>query len=389
MSKENIMKTYGRFDIVLKKGIGTKVYDEKGKEYLDFVSGVAVNCLGHSHPAISKALWEQSQSLIHVSNIYWNDKQIELAHKLTNLSGLDQVFFCNSGTEAVETALKLARKYAKLKSNKNKNQIIYMENSFHGRTLGALSVTGQEKYQKDFMPLISGVKSVKFNNIESLIANVNETTSAIILEPIQGEGGILPVEIEFLKTARSLCDKYDALLIYDEVQCGIGRLGTMFGFQSFGVIPDVLCLSKGLGGGFPIGAVIANNKAANAFVPGDHGCTFGGNPLGSAVSLAVLDELINNGILNDVKEKSEYLKGQLEELALEIDIIEGTQGKGLLLGLKVSINPKLIIDLCFKKGLLLIGAGNNIIRILPPLNVSKEEIDEAVGIIKAALKEIQ
>ncbi|QEK10942.1 aspartate aminotransferase family protein [Crassaminicella thermophila] len=384
MGKNNIMNTYARFDVIFEKGFGSKVWDIEGKEYIDFVSGVAVNCLGHSHKAITKALSEQSENLIHISNLYWNTNQFKLAKKLVDLSDHDQVFFCNSGTEAVETGLKLARKYGKMKNN-NKNTILYMKNSFHGRTLGALAVTGQEKYQKDFLPLMEGFDSVNFNDIEDLEKKINENTCAVIIEPIQGEGGIIKAEKAFLQKARELCNKFDALLIFDEVQCGIGRVGTLFAYQSFGVIPDVICMAKGLGGGFPIGAVIAKKKAAIAFVPGDHGCTFGGSPLACAVSLAVLEELVDKGIINKVNEKSKYFVDKLEELKCKYDVIESIQGIGLMLGIKVKKEPKNIVNKCFEKGLLLVGAGKDVVRILPPLNVLEEEIDKAVTILEEVL----
>lgn len=386
--KKHIMNTYGRFDVVFEKGQGTKLYDVDGKEYLDFVSGVAVNCLGHSHPAIAKTLAAQGEKLIHVSNLYWTTEQMALAEKLVSHSDHQQVFFCNSGTEAVETALKLARKYGKLKGGSGKNEIIYMNNSFHGRSMGALAVTGQEKYQKDFMPLMTGVKNVPFNDIEKLQEVVNENTCAVILEPIQGEGGIVSAQRSYLKEVRALCDQHNVLLIYDEVQCGVGRLGSLFAYQSFGVIPDVVCMAKGLGGGFPIGAVLATEKAASAFVPGDHGCTFGGNPLACAVSLTVLDELLNNGIIDDVNEKSLYMIGKLAELQEKYDVLQGVQGLGLLLGLKVKGDPKTIINKCFEKGLMLVGAGENVIRIVPPLNVAKEEMDAAVKVLEEVIIEI-
>ncbi|KXG75224.1 aspartate aminotransferase family protein [Thermotalea metallivorans] len=388
MDKKYMMNTYSRFDVVFDKGIGTKVYDIHGKAYLDFVSGVAVNCLGHSHPAIAKTLAEQSQQLIHVSNLYWNTKQMALAEKLVLYSDHDQVFFCNSGTEAVETALKLARKYGKLKGGSNKHEIIYMDNSFHGRTMGALAVTGQEKYQKDFMPLMTGLKPVKFNDIEELKKSISENVCGVILEPIQGEGGIVPAQTDFLKEVSTLCKKYDALLIFDEVQCGIGRLGSLFAYQSFGVVPDVICMAKGLGGGFPIGAVLATEKAASAFVPGDHGCTFGGNPLACAVALTVLEELVDKGIVKEVDEKSLYLKEKLEGLVEKYYNIQAVQGIGLMLGIKMKGDPKPIVNKCFEKGLLLVGAGENVIRILPPLNVTKEEMDAAVDILEEVLWEI-
>lgn len=388
MSKENIMNTYGRFDVVLEKGLGAKVYDINGKEYIDFVAGIAVNALGHSHPAIAKTLAEQSQKLMHVSNNYWTSSQLELAETLAKYSDHDQTFFCNSGTEAIEVALKLARKYGKTYGSQEKTEIIYMDNSFHGRTMGALSVTGQPKYQKDFMPLVPDTTPVEFNNTKSLQEAISERTCAIILEPLQGEGGIVEAEIEFLKEARKLCDQFNALLIFDEVQCGVGRLGSLFAYQSYGVIPDVICMAKGLGGGFPIGACLATKKAASAFVPGDHGNTFGGNPLACSVGLTVLDELMNNHVLENVEKSSQYLVEKLNTMKEKYPIIKNIQGKGLLLGIKVEGNPKDIVNKCFEKGLLLVGAGKDVIRVVPPLNVSKEDMDAMLTIFEAALEEL-
>lgn len=388
MKKEYIMNTYGRFDVTFTKGMGTKVYDTEGMCYLDFVSGVAVNCLGHSHPAIAMTLADQSQTLMHVSNLYWNDKQLKLAEKLAAHSHHQQVFFSNSGTEAVETALKLARKHGKIKGGKDKNVILYMENSFHGRTLGALAVTGQEKYQKDFMPLMSGLKAVKFNDPVDLAEKMDESVCGIILEPIQGEGGIIAVSPAFLHKARALCDQHQALLIFDEVQCGIGRTGKLFAYENFAVLPDVICMAKGLGGGFPIGATLAKKEAAQAFAPGDHGCTFGGNPLACAVGLTVLEEILEKGVLENTIQQSKYLIDQLSKLQEKYTVVQGVQGMGLMLGLGLTIQGKQLVQKCFEKGLLLVGAGEKVVRILPPLNVTQEEIDEAVEIIDAALQEL-
>ncbi len=388
MSKNNLMNTYGRFEVTFEKGIGSKLYDTNGNEYIDFVSGVAVNCLGHCHPIIVDAITEQSSKLIHVSNYYWNSKNILLAEKLINNCDHDKVFFCNSGTEAVESALKLARKYGKLKGNDNKNVLLYMDNSFHGRTMGALTVTGQDKYQKDFLPLISGVKKVKFNNIEDLNEKFNENVCGIIIEPIQGEGGINIANTEYLEEARKLCDKYDALLIFDEIQCGMGRLGSLFAYKKFGVIPDVICIAKALGGGFPIGAIVANEKASIGFIPGDHGSTFGGNPLGCAVSLAVVTELTQGGVIDKIEEKSIYLQEKLLELKNNYGVIDEIKGMGLLIGISLKIDTKEFVNLCFKKGLLVVTAGANVVRLLPPLNVSKTEIDEALNILQSVMIEI-
>lgn len=385
MSRNSVMNTYGRFDVTFEKGLGSRIYDVAGNEYIDFVSGVAVNCLGHSHPAIINALTEQSKKLIHISNYYWNTEHTQLADKLTSNSDHSKVFFCNSGTEAVEGSLKLARKYGKLKSE-DKNVILYMNNSFHGRSMGALSVTGQPKYQKDFMPLIGGVKSVEFNDREDLKANFDEKVCGIIIEPIQGEGGINSADIEFLQEARRLCDEYDAVLIFDEIQCGMGRLGSLFAYKKFGVIPDVIAIAKALGGGFPIGAFLANERTAVGLAPGDHGSTYGGNPLGAAVSLAVLKELLDGGVIDGIEQKSSYLKKGLSKLQEQYGVIEKIKGMGLLIGIEVA-DPKAFVNACFSKGLLVVTAGTNVVRLLPPLNVSEADMDAALKVIEEVVKE--
>lgn len=384
MSKNCVMNTYGRYDVVFEKGIGTKIYDENGKEYLDFVSGVAVNCLGHSHSSIVNALSEQSKKLIHISNYYWNKEHTILAEKLISHSDHSKVFFCNSGTEAVEGSLKLARKYGKLKGD-NKNVILYMNNSFHGRSMGALSVTGQPKYQQDFMPLIGGVKPIEFNNIEDLINNFDENVCGVIIEPIQGEGGINVADLDFLQTARNLCDKYDAVLIFDEIQCGIGRLGSLYAYKEFGVIPDVVAMAKALGGGFPIGAFMTNERTSIGLAQGDHGSTYGGNPLGCAVSLAVLNELIEGGIIDTVAEKNIHLTEHLLKLKEQYGIIKEIRGIGLLLGIVVA-DAKTFANTCFSKGLLVVTAGPDVVRLLPPLNVSIAELDESLKILEEVMK---
>ncbi len=386
MQENCLMNTYGRFDVVFEKGLGSKLYDTEGNEYIDFVSGVAVNCLGHSHPSIVKAIEEQSKKLMHISNYYYNTTHTLLAEKLIKNSDHESVFFCNSGAEAVEGSLKLARKYGSL--NGKKNTIIYMDNSFHGRTIGALSVTGQEKYQDPFKPLFGGVKKIAFNDIEALINAFTDDVCGVIVEPIQGEGGIISIEIDFLKELRALCDKNNALLIFDEVQCGIGRLGTLFAYEKFGVIPDVIALAKGLGGGFPIGAIVANEKASKVLVPGDHGSTFGGNPLACAVSLAVLNELIDGQVIASVYEKSKFLVEKLMTLKSKYPVIKDIKGMGLLIGVQFNIDAKEIMKKCFEKRLLLISAGPNVIRFLPPLNVTIEELNAALKVFDSVLEEI-
>lgn len=387
MSRENIMNTYGRYDVTFEKGVGSRLFDVNGKEYIDFVSGVAVNCLGHSHPIIVKTLSEQASKLIHISNYYWNTQHTLLAEKLCKYNDHEKVFFCNSGTEANEGALKVARKYGKLTGNPDKNIIIYMNNSFHGRTLGTLSVTGQEKYQKDFKPLLGGVKSVTINDIDELKSAFNENVCGLIIEPIQGEGGVYSATVEYLKECRSLCDKYDALLIFDEVQCGMGRLGTLFAYKKFGVIPDVIAIAKALGGGFPIGAFITNHRASS-LVPGDHGSTYGGNPLGCAVANAIVDELTDGGVIAAVDEKSSYFISKLNRLKEKYDYIAEIRGMGLLLGLKVKDEAKKLINKCFDKGLLVVSAGPDVVRLLPPLNVTLEEIDNVIQILDDSIQEL-
>ena len=388
MSKGNIMNTYGRFDPIFEKGKGARLFDSSGKEYIDFVSGVAVNCLGHANDKIVETIKTQAEKVMHISNYYWNQNALDLAEKLCDNTDHQKVFFCNSGTESIETALKLSRKYGRTFGTKDKNEIIYMDNSFHGRTMGSLSVTGQPKYQENFRPLIGNVKSVKFNDMEQIKDVINENTCAVIVEPIQGEGGIICAKKEYLQLLRDLCDKYNALLVFDEVQCGIGRSGKLFAYQKFGVIPDVICMAKALGGGFPIGAVLAKEKAASAFVPGDHGNTFGGNPMGTAIGLCILNELIDGKIIDSVDEKGAYIKSKLIKLQEKYGFINEIRGMGLLIGMQLKIDTKSVINKCFEKGLLLITAGADVVRFLPPLNVEKKDIDDAFKILEEVFKEI-
>lgn len=388
MSKGNIMNTYGRFDVIFEKGKGARLFDSKGKEYIDFVSGVAVNCLGHANDKIVNTIKSQAEKLMHISNYYWNQNAMDLAEKLCKNTDHQKVFFCNSGTESIETALKLSRKYGRMVGTDDKSEIIYMDNSFHGRTMGSLSVTGQPKYQKQFKPLIGNVKSVQFNDMEEIKSAISDNTCAVIVEPIQGEGGIICAHKEYLQLLRDLCDEHNALLVFDEVQCGVGRSGKLFAYQKFGVVPDVICMAKALGGGFPIGAVLAKEKAASAFVPGDHGNTFGGNPMGTAIGLCILNELIDGKVIDSVDEKGEYIKSKLVKLQEKYNCIKEIRGMGLLIGMQLSIDIKGVINKCFEKGLLLITAGADVVRILPPLNVEKKDIDDAFEILEEVFKEI-
>ncbi len=376
-----IMNTYGRFPMMLEKGEGMFVYDTEGNKYLDFVAGIAVNCLGHGNKKLAKAIGAQAEKMIHCSNLYWNKPQVEAAEMLVNNSAFDKVFFCNSGAEAIEGSLKLSRKFAK-KNGTEKFEIITMLHSFHGRTYGAVSATGQEKYQKDFAPLLPGIKHVPFNDFEALKNTVTDLTCAILIEPIQGEGGIKPAEKEYLKKVRQLCDEKGILLVFDEIQCGVGRMGYLFAHEYYGVTPDIIALAKGLAGGVPIGAILAKNNVAEAFAPGDHASTFGGNALATSAAKVVLDELINNHLIENAKIQGEYLTQKLNELKEKYDCIKEVRGFGLLQGIELSIPVADMINKCMKDGLLLVNAGTHVIRFVPPLIVTKENIMEALNILE-------
>lgn len=384
MDTSLLTNNYKRFDLTFISGKGPYLYTENGDKYLDFVSGIAVNCLGHSSDVVKNALKEQSEKLIHISNLYWSDIQTNLAKRLTELSKLSSVFFCNSGAESIEAALKFSRKYGKSTGNQSKSNIVFMKNSFHGRTMGALSVTGQGKYQEAFSPLIGGTVEAEFNNIDDIKNKINENTCAVIIEPIQGEGGIISASKEFLKELKALCTKYNVLIIFDEVQCGIARLGSFFAFESFDIKPDILCLAKGLGGGFPIGATIVSKNVAEKLEPGDHGSTFGGNPLACAVSMAVIDELFDKNIIKEVNEKSTYIFKKLNELKESKTAIKDIKGMGLLIGIEVD-SPSDVVAKGLENKLLLVGAGTNVVRLLPPLNVTYEEIDKALALLEKCL----
>lgn len=373
-----MMNTYTRPDIVFTKGQGSWVYDAEGKAYLDLVAGVAVNALGHAHPDLVDAIHTQAGQLIHCSNLYFNDKQLALAEKLTGLAGMKSVFFVNSGTEGIEAALKLARKHGTAISP-DKNVLIYLSNSFHGRTLGSLSVTGQPKYQKDFLPLLGGTLCLEKDDPALLEQAFNENICGIILEPIQGEGGIIPIDPAFIQKARQLCDQHDALMIFDEVQCGIGRTGKMFAFENLTVKPDIVCLAKGLGGGFPIGAVLANDKA-DCFVKGDHGCTFGGNPLACAASLAVLKHIADEAFLMEVKAKGDWATQYITDKLSGSPIFSKMAGSGLILGIHLNKPVSEIVQAALAEQILLVNAGPQVIRLVPALNIPFDEWK--TGIIK-------
>ena len=377
---------YGRYPIALVKGKGSKVWDDERNEYIDALAGIAVNSLGHCHPRIVKTIQKQSAKLMHVSNFYYNEPQSNLAEKLVDLSGLDRAFFCNSGAEAVEGAIKLARKYS---NDKGKTGVILsMENSFHGRTLGTIAM-GKEKYQTGFQPIPAGFKRVPFNDSKALEASVNDNTVGIILEPIQGEGGIIEVTEEYLKTARRLCDEFDIPLIFDEIQCGIGRTGKMFAFQHYGIKPDILTLAKALGSGFPIGAVVAKENVASAFEHGNHGTTFGGNPLACAVALETLDVIDDENICDMARVRGNYLMTRMHDLSQNWSAIKEVRGKGLMIGIELAFPGGPVVTEMMKRGVLSNCASNNVIRLVPPLIITKEEIDTVVDVLVESIKEVE
>jgi len=389
-SSRYIMNTYGRYPIVLRKGRGMKVWSSDGKEYLDFVAGVAVNILGHCHPRVVVAIQKQAQRLIHVSNYYYIEPQIKLAKLLVENSFADKVFFCNSGAEANEAAIKLARKYAKEQGNPDRFEIITALNSFHGRTLAALTATGQEKIQKGFEPLVPGFKYVPFNDINALRKTITDDICAVLLEPIQGEGGVNLPDQDYFRQVRDLCDEYNILLILDEVQTGMGRTGKLFAYEHFDIKPDIMTIAKGLGGGVPIGAMLATDKVANAFQPGNHASTFGGNPLVCAAAVATIETLLEDGFLLDqCNRMGSYFIEKLEGLRTKFPrLIKDIRGKGLLLGMELTQPGDLIVKACLEKGVLINCTTGNVLRFIPPLIVHRKEIDQLVDILNGVLSKI-
>lgn len=373
-----IMNTYNRFPIVLEKGDGMYVYDENNKKYIDFAAGIAVNSLGYNNKKLTDAIKNQSEKLLHCSNLYWTKPQLELSEKLVKLGDFDKVFFCNSGAEAIESALKICRKYG---SKTGRYEIITMKHSFHGRTFGAITATGQPHYQEGLGELLPNIKYAEFNNFKSIENLVTEKTCGIIIEPIQGEGGIIPAKKEFLQNLRELCDKNDIMLIFDEVQCGVGRLGTFFAYQRFGVVPDGVAMAKGIAGGVPMGVFTAREKLAKSFKPGDHASTFGGNPLAATAANVVVDEL-KNGLIDNAYNVGEYLGNSLKSLKSKFSCIIDVRGVGLMYGIELDKPVAPIIARSIENGLLLVGAGKNVIRFVPPLIVSKNDVDIAISILE-------
>lgn len=385
-AESELLHTYNRYQIVLDKGDGVYLYDYNGKKYLDFVSGIAVFALGYHNESYNNALKEQIDKLIHTSNYYYNVPAIEAAKKLKAVSGMDRVFFTNSGAEAIEGAIKAARKYAYLKDGTTDHEIIAMEHSFHGRTMGALSVTGNPHYREAFEPGIGNIRFANMNDIDSVKALINEKTCAIIMETVQGEGGIHPADEAFLRELRKICDEKDILLILDEIQCGMGRTGYMFAWQKYGVKPDIMTTAKALGCGVPVGAFLLNEKVgAHSLAAGDHGTTYGGNPLVCAAVNKVLDLFETNHIIENVREVAPYLKKRLDELKEKYDFIIDRRGAGLMQGLEFDRPVAPYINSALDKGLMLINAGQSIIRLVPPLIITKQNVDDMIAVLDTCL----
>lgn len=389
-SQRYLFNTYNRFPVVLVKGRGAKVWDSEGKEYLDFLGGVAVNILGHCHPKIVVAIQKQAQRLIHVSNFYHIEPQIKLAKLLVKNSFADKVFFCNSGAEANEAAIKLARKYSKESYGEGRYEIISAINSFHGRTFASLSATGQEKFQKGFEPLVPGFKHIPFDDADALKTVINKQTCAVILEPIQGEGGVRLPSDDYFKNVRQICDENNLLLILDEVQTGMGRTGKLFAHEHYGIKPDIMTLAKGLGGGVPIGALLAIEKVASGFQPGSHASTFGGNPLVCASAIATLDTILEDGYLLDhCRRLGRYFREQLLKIKLKYpDIVLDVRGKGLIIGMELTMDGTPFVKACLENGLLINCAAGNVLRFTPPLIIKEDEIDKLIDVLKEVFKKI-
>ena len=383
--KSDYLPVFARYNIVLDHGDGPYVYDTKGKKYIDFLAGIAVNVVGHNYKPLVDAVSQQASKMIHCSNLYYTEVQVEAAEKLKKLSGMDKVFFGNSGAEANEGAIKLARKYA-TNIDPEKIQIISALHSFHGRTLATLTATGQDHYHHGFGPLPAGFDYVPYNDIQALEAKMSDKTCAVMIEAIQGEGGVHVPDPDYLPKVRALCDKYNAVLIFDEVQCGMGRTGTFFGCQQFGVKPDIVTLAKGLAGGVPIGAFMATDKVANAFHAGDHGSTFGGNPLACAAACVVLDALIDGNLMENAKEIGAYLQSKFEEYKAKYpNLIKEVRGRGLILGMELTRPGREIANECLDYGAIINCTAGNVLRFVPPLNITKAHVDELISVLDKVL----
>ena len=380
-----LLQTYNRYPVVIGRGRGVYLYDLDGKKYLDFVAGLGVNALGHAHPRIVKTIREQAAKVIHLSNLYYNEYQGQLAEKLCQLSGLQRVFFSNSGTEAIEGSIKLARLAGHRAGGEAKSQLVALLGSYHGRTFGAMSLTGQDKYRKGFEPLLEDVKFVAQNDVEALRAAVNDNTCAIVLEPIFGEGGIRECSVEFLQECRVLADRHRAALVFDEIQCGLGRTGTIFAFQTFGVTPDMVAIAKPIAAGLPLGAFIAKEEFASAISAGQHGTTFGGGPLTCRVALEYLAIVEEEKLLENVVRVGAYLQLQLKELAQRYAAVQETRGRGLIQGLQLDIPARPIVDQALAQGVLFNSTQDTVLRFLPPFMLEEKHVDKGVRVLKKLL----
>lgn len=385
LERKYLLQTYNRYPVVLARGKGVFLFDTEGKRYLDFVSGLGVNALGHAHPRIVKTIRDQAAKLLHVSNLYYHEYQGPLAEKLCTLSGLNRAFFSNSGTEAIEGSIKLARLAGHRAGGEAKCRLVALEGSYHGRTFGALSLTGQDKHRKGFEPMLEGVTFVKQNDLDGLRAAVNDDTCAIVLEPIFGEGGIYECTPEFLRECRALADRNKAALIFDEIQCGLGRTGTLFAFQSFGVTPDIVAIAKPIAAGLPLGAFIAKEEFASAISPGQHGTTFGGGPLACRVALEFLSILEDEKLLDNVNRVGAYLRQQLEALVEKSPAAIGVRGRGFIQGIQLEIPARPIVDAALVEGVLFNSTQDTVVRFLPPFLLEEKHVDKGVRVLKKLL----
>jgi len=385
-----LMPVYPRSPVRPVRGEGVYLYGEQGERYLDFAAGIAVNILGHGHPHLTTAIQEQAATLMHVSNLYGSPQGEAFAKRLCDLTFAETVFFTNSGVEAVECAIKTARRYHYAKGNPHKHDLISFSNAFHGRTMATISATDQPKMIDGFAPLLPGFKVVEFNNLDAALAAIDENTAGFLLEPIQGEGGIRPASQEFLTGLRAACDEHDLMLVFDEVQCGVARTGQLYAYQHYGVEPDIMASAKGIGGGFPMGACLASEKAAAGMVIGTHGSTYGGNPLAMAAGQAVFDIVADENFLAEVRQKGERLRSALEQMIPNHDhLFEGVRGVGLMLGVKMKTDSRAFVNYLRTKGLLTVAAGDNVMRIVPPLTIEEEHIREFVETLSAAAGEYE
>ncbi|MBC7496793.1 MAG: aspartate aminotransferase family protein [Sphingomonadaceae bacterium] len=380
-----LMPVYPRSPVRPVRGEGAYLWGEGGEKYLDFASGIAVNLLGHGHPHVTKAVQEQAATLVHVSNLYGSPQGEAFAQRLVDLTFADTVFFTNSGAEAVECAIKTARKYHHAQGNPHKHELICFTNAFHGRTLGTISATNQEKMRDGFEPLLPGFKVIEFDNLEAAKAAMGPNTAGFLVEPVQGEGGIRPASKEFMTGLRALCDEHDLMLVLDEVQCGVARTGTLYAHEQYGITPDIMASAKGIGGGFPLGACLATEKAASGMVVGTHGSTYGGNPLAMAAGQAVFDVVANDEFLAQVRATGERLRAALEQMIPNHDaLFEGVRGMGLMLGIKMKVDSRAFVLFLRERGILTVAAGDNVVRVLPPLNIEESHIREFVDGLSAA-----